>query len=947
MLQQDTMANNGSEKNLNSQRSPRIHPRRPPANKSVSLLHSPKGSRRHGPGQTAHQLLPMFARNQRSLGESSNGDKWFEASNNNPTGSGDLIENDPPFFIRNSSSSETPSDAVLHKSNPLLHADDLLRVQNADSGSDDFRSVIDDLTIENKKLKRRLRKYEKLHDAHLQSEKLFEVRVHGLTPAKKRELEATLRSFALGLEDTPQPSSSANGTSSYASRLNKEPTTSSLTSTRLADSAYASMSGGKGSVPSGQGSSSNGMHGQGMSTHNIRSYLHEIPAGLLPRPFPVMTEKAKRKVVVRRLEQLFAGKGATKDGHQQPLQQEEVAQSAARADRIDAGEDRAEGAREARIVPTNQIDAPEGCHETMQERADSQSGIPGRIASGKNTPGQRPTRPLDLDPARAQVPSENIQYMRHLGFSPSDIDTSIASADDHGWVYLNVLTNMAQLHDINVTTEFVKNAVAIHSKKLELSQDGRKARWKGGSNMTRTSSDGSPIRSQSDFSKQLNSDRKQNSGGQNSSVEAPTAASHVDKANKLSYIPLFAHQEESLDERSSDANVSGWSSPAAEEIQGHLSSRYLPAKKRKDGSGPIIFYHNTNFCTDLSGDSRVQLNSPHTGSVFSSTSLQTIGLSQDTSASTKLTGIGETKGPLSLPMTIAADSMDVESNDGDVLKGFSKPPSLSNTPSEESADPVDFEASGIGGVQPSDNFSITVKRRRKACSRIGCSTSAVNGTRLYPSRILNLLGNGNNGVAHRPDPRRSFNAEVISSKSKDLPASSLPPASFYSILDADSEDSDANDSDMSDSDIGTTHMNHLFPSSNSGQRNWMPMDTDSEEFSVMETSADDQESDDDSIDMLAHARLADPITVRAQEREYDSNIAERLAEEIPAGSSAATAGGGSGYNSPVMVRNVEKNNNSKTSDMPPPSANPLKRTRFSDGMDLITKGRAAKSPRFE
>lgn len=60
------------------------------------------------------------------------------------------------------------------------------------------------------------------------------------------------------------------------------------------------------------------------------------------------------------------------------------------------------------------------------------------------------------------------------------------------------------------------------------------------------------------------------------------------------------------------------------------------------------------------------------------------------------------------------------------------------------------------------------------------------------------------------------------------------------------------------------------------------------------------------MDFLAAARQVDPETIRVKEREYDAEVAERLAEEIPAGSSAATAGGGSGFNSPAeWVMHVE------------------------------------------
>jgi len=97
---------------------------------------------------------------------------------------------------------------------------------------------------------------------------------------------------------------------------------------------------------------------------------------------------------------------------------------------------------------------------------------------------------------------------------------------------------------------------------------------------------------------------------------------------------------------------------------------------------------------------------------------------------------------------------------------------------------------------------------------------------------------------------------------------------------------------------------------------------------------DDDESDDGSIDLLATAREIDPEAIRAREREYDSNIAERLAEGIPAGSSAATAGGGSGSNSPASVTRGKGGEGRR------PSAHRIsgvKRTRADDGADVHRK----------
>ena len=108
----------------------------------------------------------------------------------------------------------------------------------------------------------------------------------------------------------------------------------------------------------------------------------------------------------------------------------------------------------------------------------------------------------------------------------------------------------------------------------------------------------------------------------------------------------------------------------------------------------------------------------------------------------------------------------------------------------------------------------------------------------------------------------------------------------------------------------------------------------------------DEEESDGEVDFLAGVRQFDPEAVRQKEREYDANMAERLAEEIPAGSSAATAGGGSGFTSPAVgvsreeyqraIREVRKNSErskpAKASDSM--AVNPTKDSSSDSGGNL-------------
>jgi hypothetical protein len=77
------------------------HPRRPPAHRSVSLLHNPPDNGRGGAHPTGPQhmpssLAPNTSKKQASSGdsgESSDAGKWFEKSNNNVTeGGAALVE---------------------------------------------------------------------------------------------------------------------------------------------------------------------------------------------------------------------------------------------------------------------------------------------------------------------------------------------------------------------------------------------------------------------------------------------------------------------------------------------------------------------------------------------------------------------------------------------------------------------------------------------------------------------------------------------------------------------------------------------------------------------------------------------------------------------------------------------------------------------------------------
>ncbi|KAJ4338880.1 hypothetical protein N0V87_003565 [Didymella glomerata] len=981
------------------------HPRRVQAHQSVSLRHSPPAKHHRAASTVAacvgrqsttlstspnapasdkanppSSVSPRLHLNNHSSGESSDAAGWFEKTNNDMGHDASFVDNDPPFLLHNSSSSDrTPPDAQHLGMPPLPYRPNLMHLGTDGSSTEDFRSVIDDLTIANKKLKQRLRKYEQVYDAHLQEEKLFEVRFHGLPDHKKKELEETLRKFAAGLDDsTERPEIS------YVPALNKEATVSSTS--RFAESGYVSMS------ASGQNSStpSNGASNQptpdnrrmtksayNRQQQSIQSYLHDIPQGLLPQDNAPMSDKARKKMVVRRLEQIFAGKRSVPGQHPQPMQQEEVAQSAATADRREREAtgrgSRPEGQRTALIMPeradTEGEDGGATLHIPAQQRVHEQDFA----AAGSGSPDQRPTRPLDLDPYRAQVPAANMEYFRHLGFSPPNMTTSTESEGGHGWLYLNLLINLAQLHTLNVTPENVKDAIAEHSTQLELSSDGRKIRWKGGHDFSKDSSEGSPeqmgVNSPYQMMGMQKSPQKSSKTGNSASIESSgngssnrshnvAPAKPKAETNKFAYKPLFFRRESSEEDQDFYDQTESSSSLFQPQQRGDSSGlgssvmqSNLSGKRRDDG--PMIFYSKARFCTDLTGD-RVgaSLTLPENYKTITSHPLG----AQLNTESTKGSEIWEARGPLD-----DAD-MDSDSKTGaqtpSTLEslGFS-PADLQRYISAASADMMDFEASGLGGVQPDDNFSIRVQR-----AQIPTALAATQNRRasLYPAKIQAILGQEDGSQERRrsTSPKETIKEELISAVRQDMPSSILPPPSFYPFDSnssgemSDDEESDDEGSDTGDGPSTALQLLNVAPPGLVPVSDQTDLSSEASEY-----SSDDD--DDVSVDLLATARQQDPDTVRAFEREYDAAVADRLADEIVAGSSAATAGGGSGFNSPASqaghgqskgsrrsTRNVQSSHSEAS--LSPRSKN-LKRARTSESIATVMKNgpKAPKTQRTE
>jgi Frequency clock protein len=994
----------------------RSHPRRRPAAESVSLIRkslSPPpqlDSEENGSSASsmrvdaASDILEKPACQKDSSGESSNPEKWFEKTNNKvKPGNASIVEgkrsrpvsicaltleDEPPFFLRNSSSDTTPPNVLQQREReqrelaPMLaHGADSSLLAPETSASEEFRSVIDDLTIENKRLKKRLRRYERGQRSMLYPETLFELRVHGLASDKKRELEKLLQDFVGHMGKSPStnfPSISGSAVPSMPVPSSLLPEHQSSSNSRIGDSGYVSMS------LSGQNSSNKS--GQRVKDpdpndverkQDIQDYLTDIPKGLLPRRSGPLTEKEKRKIVVRKIEQIFAGRDSAAIGHQQSIQQQHVARSAARAERRateTAGTlDSTEGSREARIMsdtePANDKKDSSNHDSLTSSALDSMEGDSAFVE-------QRPTRPLDLDPSRAQVPAENMQYLRHLGFSPPD-QTMSPHADGHGWIHLNVLMNLAQTHFEHVTVDFVRKAILESSKRLEVSSDGRKARWMGGQRVT--SSNNSPYND--------DNGRSTSSGNPfNGSAPVPPKklSASTNSSHKLSYSPLF-HQREDSEMADADEDMTYDQSHGAGHSPGFTSSAKrvsTPGNIEAKVDAPIIFYQNPHFYADMSHDTVSGNRKP---TAYSKLPVNAVGEASNLARSDLYRRMEVEKGPLSglgHGVDVKYSLLEKPSRgrqQGGELRIIARSATTSSV-SSQTVDPIELQASGIGGVMPADNFAISVRSRQNAdVQRSGENQSFGTRRKGYAPRIRNLLRDQS---TTQPGPTALspkgkgpaiqgpvlIQREIIGSKRRELPASKLPDAVFfYGSSDEDDEDEDMDDDSDMESSGESAQMPHSAPQplwgashgesspssaevvhrhGRSFQQHKPTLNEDSDEE---DDDEEENEPSDESIDLLQNARAVDPLAVRAKEREFDRNITERMTDEIPAGSSAATADGGSGFNSPaILLGHMASGATGAASSTPRMMPTPrLKRQRKSDDDEQIQGSRAHKSPRME
>ncbi|KAK3689599.1 frequency clock protein [Podospora appendiculata] len=942
-------------------------PRRATPEKSITLQHHrlAREATRKSSLLKAPAVPSASSPRRNSSGESldtrnSDPKRWFDRSNNNGTTAYDAntMDVDPPFFQKETDSSNEESRATgaafrnpAHAYSQGPHQAGFLR-RTQSSSADDYRSVIDDLTIENKRLKEELKRYKQFGPDIMRKDKLFEIKVHGLPQRKKRELEATLRDFAVGLEGSSEPPSQRRKVGNHGSNMYysgesiSKHASSSSSHSRPVDSAYASMSIGTGSNGPQSSGPSLGRpalsRGKSSAEQNVQSYLRDTPDGLFPRHV-VMSDKERKKLVVRRLEHLFTGKIGGRSPHRSQRLSSLDVKALVDAPAM-APPRNPEAAREACIQPQDPLQKKPRSRDNLSTNSNgdqTESGGngmgsgDGNGSGGRNgphasppaaaLPEQRPTRPRDLDPDRVQIPSENMDYIRHLGLVTQEFlvgekaNYQNVSPDADGWVYLNLLCNLAQLHIINVTPSFIRSAVTEKSKKFQLSPDGRKIRWRGGTDGTKFSSDSgenslkSPSTEESDSNKEDGQRKKQKtqsmagqmlSGSPSSESKFKPLASN--SGESFHYKPLFVHRSSSSIESSLEGTGSPGSGGGGDESNpgnaGYSQWNYSGTGSRKHRrDGAIVYYSGAPFCTDLSGDPGDI--SPTTYMTSTGRELESIQTAPRHLMHRTSSGSSLAIRPLSDPRAIVSEALDMDldnlpdlmvndedsTNDEDIEFPWCEETDSAG-PGE--AVPV-LDPCGLGGVLPEDHFAVVVTTRRPIV-RDRADRSVTEDIAEVVARRLALIR------ASSPGPQRCAVAmdrpiriDYLATRFKQLMPVILPPPGIFFPPFSTDDDSD-DDSDETDSE----DMDDFSENSSSGELISLRANPHHsvKNFAENEDVQSSHEADN------AEGRYASNrchLFVREEEPATGSTDVPGKDEHLPrTGSSVATAGGAeSGYSS--------------------------------------------------
>ena len=653
-------------------------------------------------------------------------------------------------------------------------------------------------------MRQKLERYERLHCSHLQHGKLFEVKIHGLPDHKKRELEQALRRIVAGL-DEPAAAEAASKIRACSSKQDCQVYQQLNPKSTPADSAYASTSASEHTLNTR--SRQNGgrlVAATGNSGQDVSSYVQEFSPS-----YPVrFSESFKRKAVVEQLEQLFTGKSAKTDqancSHQQQRMREPMVMGEKHAAEANGFPLAFEGAREAKFLSTGMDHRPEHAVDQPTDVPNECSSRPstGPRSSHPESPYQRPTRPIDLDIHQAQDGAYNMNYIRHLGLGSPAPQAELTEAEN-GWVFLNLLFSMAQLHTLNVTLDFVRKAVTDLSLKLELSSDGQQVRWRGGVDGASSGLDpAEPCAETMDFAQ---STASAVSPGRSIDSTHAVRTSIIGSTQALTgpriQCDVIRDQINSPNDHSSVYKNDKETGPgiieaATNPLAVHSSDNQSHSHDQRVRGGPIIFYSSPNFCTDLSGNASDEAGN---SIQYSRCCEWPLGKPSFDVAATGSHETCEMRGPLSRFTEPARDySMSLETS-----LDFPSIEALSLGASPTGHHNIPFEASGLSGIQPDDNFRIDVRIQRAPSNTAGSALMDEANEETSNASVVHGLRR----------PTQHINCgNIVSSTTTYLAPSSLPSPSYvclpFSPSESEMSDSESNVGDSEGSDTSSHGSRH-------------------------------------------------------------------------------------------------------------------------------------------
>ncbi|KAJ4127844.1 hypothetical protein NW768_008122 [Fusarium equiseti] len=807
---------------------------------------------------------------------------------NSLAGSHETGPNDPIKWHDGSSHNEAADNAINVKVSPQQEKSDLWNPDKSDlhtehqvaphipatvhgSSVDDYCNVIDDLTLEIQQLQRELKPYKQRGPALLQKDRLFEIKVHGLPQEKRTELEAILRDFttdpdvspaALALQKkTKMSPHSSDHIHSKSGIMREHAASSPGSSLRRTDSAYASISAGavSPSTPVNLPILTSAQPTKG----KVEDYLRDVPDGLYPQHV-IMSDEERKSLVVSRLEQLFTSRSNDASIAKVPLMRPggsfikargvADAQMAVLSSALEPLAHGTEPTREARILPPKQPHTSRNiyhsgdCGSTSDPNLETGGEGGGLTSDGKpSSPAmplskQRPTRPCDLDPDRAQNPSETMNYIRHLDLLPAELLPSQQSGqgnypDTGDWVSLNLLYNLAQLHLVNVTPVFVRSAISKLSTRLQLSSDGHKIRWRGGSQDTKFGSyscgyntlENPPGGNVDDLQREDMRQKTSHFTTNESQLDSHLSA----RLKSFHYKPLFALQDSSDEYTLRGASVCS-SVVATNKNCGEsgltLKNSAGSAGKRRHREGAITYYSSAAFYTDLAGDS--------TDPSLTTSTLSNVQTRKDSQQPS-----GSALSPRRITSRTSKSSISyMPSTDGyqDLRQKAlavgcdeDQAQDLTNDGNDQSSDVELYliwndgqqlirhqplEPSGVGGVRPADHFTVfvdTKRPKRDASSVYGPQIRRSNESIeriVRPQEAMSTSSPVLSGSETKAiEGLRSMEIEYLSWRTERLmpaplppPANFLPPFSTGSPMSGEDNDLsiDVYNAGSSDEDIG-------------------------------------------------------------------------------------------------------------------------------------------------